>query len=123
MLQYLKDILKYKNLYWQREYNTRTKQFERKIGWRTDDKSRDILLDTLGELIRHRQAAVPDADTVRELGQFVYNDVGKPGAIDGAHDDRVFGFALATWTALNEHRHAGTVMPPAWSAEDTGSGM
>lgn len=123
LLQYLKDILHYKNIYWQREYNTRTKQFQPRIGWRTDDKSRDVLLDSLGELIRKRQAAVPDADTVRELGQFVYNDQGKPGAIDGAHDDRVFGLALATWTGLNEHRHAGTNMPAPYVAEDTGSGM
>jgi hypothetical protein len=123
LLQYLKDILAYRNIYWQREYNTRTKQFQPRLGWRTDDKSRDVLLDSLGELIRKRQAAVPDADTVRELGQFVYNDVGKPGAIDGAHDDRVFGLALATWTALNEHRHAGTNMPRPFEAEDTGSGM
>ncbi len=122
LLLILKDVLKYKNLYWQREFNTRTKQFERRIGWRTDDKSRDVLLDALGELIRHGEIALPDADTVRELGQFVYNDQGKPGAIDGAHDDRVIALALAVMLR-GEHRHAGTAPPPTFIPEDTPSGM
>ncbi len=122
VLQYLKDLLKYRRLYWQREYNVRTKMFERRIGWRTDEKSREILLDSLAELIRKRSIRVPDADTVRELGQFVIDDSGKPGAIDGAHDDRVFGLALAV-AMEKEHRHAATMPVPQWQPEDTGSGL
>lgn len=59
---------------------------------------------------------------VRELGQFVYDDHGKPGAIDGAHDDRVFALALAVQMGP-EHRHASSMPVPPWQAEDTGSGL
>jgi hypothetical protein len=114
VLQYLKDILKYRNMYWDREFNTRTNEFQPRIGWRTDEKSRDILLDGLGELIRKSQIVVPDPDTVRELGQFVYDKSGKPGALDGAHDDRVIALALAVQMALKEHRHAVTIDTPTW---------
>lgn len=114
VLQYLKEILKYRNMYWQREYNTRTNNFEPRIGWRTDERSRDILLDGLGELIRKSQIVIPDADTVRELGQFVYDKAGKPGALDGAHDDRVIALALAIQMARKEHRHAVTSEPLGW---------
>jgi hypothetical protein len=114
VLQYLKEIIRYPNVYWQRTFNTRTDTFEPKIGWRTDERSRDILLDGLGELIRKSQIIVPDPDTVRELGQFVYGKDGKPGALDGAHDDRVFALALAIQMALKEHRHAVTSAPPSW---------
>jgi hypothetical protein len=112
VLQYMKDLLKYPNMYWQRTFNTRTNTFEPKIGWRTDERSRDILLDTLGELIRYKLIDIPDAATVKELGQFVYDKTGKPGAIEGAHDDRVIALALAVVMALKEHRHAVTAPTP-----------
>jgi hypothetical protein len=122
VLQYLKDVLKIKNMYWDREFNTRTNDFQPRIGWRTDEKSRDILLDGLGELIRKSQIVIPDADTVRELGQFVYDKTGKPGALDGAHDDRVSSLALAIQMALKEHRHAVTTALPTWEKIQTVTG-
>lgn len=115
VLQYLKDILKYRRMYWTRQFNTRTNAFEKTIGWRTDEKSRDILLDTLGELIRKSQIIIPDAKTVKELGQFVYDKTGKPGALEGAHDDRVIALAIAIYMALKEHKHA--VASPGLSPE------
>jgi hypothetical protein len=107
VLNYLDEIIKYgSRLYWQRKFNHRTKEFEKWLGWRTDEKSRDHLLDTLGEYIRKSGIIVPDARTVRELGQFVYGKDGKPGAMEGGHDDCVFGLALALQMALKEHRHS-----------------
>ena len=123
VLNYMKDVLHYANMYWQRTFNTRTNTFEPKIGWRTDERSRDILLDTLGELIRYSRIVIPDAQTVKELGQFVYNKLGKPEHLEGAHDDRVFALALAVMMALKEHRHAVTAPPktPAEIEEMTGA--
>lgn len=122
LLEYLKDILKYKRMYWQREINTRTKQFERRIGWRTDERSRWILLDSLGELIRKDLIEIPDPNTVRELTTFVFDDNGKPQAAEGTHDDRVISLALASLMGDREHRHAADFSPRPLEAASTGSG-
>lgn len=128
VLEYLKDILRYKRLYWQRELNTRTKNFERRIGWRTDERSRWILLDYLAELIRKDLIEIPDPHTVRELTTFVFDDSGKPAGAEGTHDDRVIGLALAAQME-REHRHAAIYIDKAareakgeWATSDTGSG-
>jgi hypothetical protein len=112
LLEYMRDQMHYKRMYWQREINTRTRQFTRAFGWRTDDKTRWILLDSLGELIRKELIEIPDKDTVRELTTFVFNDVGKPEAAEGTHDDRVISLALAALMGEREHRHASITPPP-----------
>jgi len=115
LLEYLRDVLKYKPMYWQRQINTRTKLFEPRIGWRTDERSRWVLLDSLGELIRKELIEIPDPNTVRELTTFVYEDTtGKPQAAEGTHDDRVIALAIAALMGEREHRHASTVVPEAW---------
>ena len=125
VLEYLRDILRYRRLYTQREINTKTKNFERRIGWRTDERSRWILLDYLGELIRKGLVEIPDPQTVRELTTFVFDDNGKPGGAEGTHDDRVISLALAAQME-REHRHAALMVGPPleneWATSDTGSG-
>jgi phage terminase large subunit len=124
VLEYLKDILKYKRLYTQREINAKTKNFERRIGWRTDERSRWILLDYLAELIRKDLVLIPDAQTVRELTTFVFDDNGKPAGAEGTHDDRVISLALAAQME-REHRHAALMVQAVaneWATSDTGSG-
>lgn len=128
VLEYLKDILHYKRLYWMREQNTRTKNFERRIGWRTDERSRWILLDYLAELIRKDLVEIPDPQTVRELTTFVFDDNGKPAGAEGTHDDRVISLALAA-QGEREHRHATLMVDRTarearsnWDVAPTGTG-
>ena len=128
VLEYLRDVLHYKRMYWMRQQNTRTKNFEPRVGWRTDERSRWILLDYLGELIRKDLVEIPDERTVSELMSFVYSDSGKPEAAEGTHDDRVIAVALAA-IMEREHRHAalmGDAQARAnrdeWATADTGSG-
>lgn len=107
VLNYLHDILRYgPRIFWERKFNERTKEFEKRLGWYTDERTRDQLLDTLGEYIRKSNIIIPDSRTVRELAQFVYGKDGKPGAMEGGHDDTVFATALALQMALKEHRHS-----------------
>lgn len=128
VIEYLRDILKYKRLYRQREQNTITKTFERRFGWRTDERSRWILLDHLAELIRKDLIEIPDPHTVRELTTFVFDDNGKPAGAEGTHDDRVLSLALAA-AMEREHRHAVLMVDrgvreakEAWATSATGSG-
>lgn len=125
VIEYLRDILKYKRMYRMRQQNMTTKTFETRWGWRTDERSRWILLDYLGELIRKGLVEIPDPQTVRELTTFVFDDNGKPAGAEGTHDDRVIALALACQME-REHRHAALMVGKApeneWVTSDTGSG-
>lgn len=122
VLEYLREVVRYRRVYWQREVNTRTKQVERRPGWRTDERTRMILLDTLAELIRKAKIEIPSANTIREMVTFVVWENGKPMAEEGTHDDRVISLALAVQMA-KEHRHAFASPPPRWEPRDTASGL
>lgn len=123
VLEYLRDVLKYRRLYWTREINTRTKAQTRTAGWRTDERTRNVLLDNLAELVRKDAVEIPDANTVREMTTFVYSDSGKPEAAEGTHDDRVISLALAA-IMTREHRHASTAPMPTgvYGTSQTGTG-
>lgn len=122
VLEYLKDIIKYRKLYWQREVNTRTHKFERRPGWRTDQRTRIILLDALAEAVRKGAIRCPDRDTIREMTTFVIWEDGKPAGEEGCHDDRVIAFALA-FLAQREHRHISNLRPKLWEAKQTATGL
>ena len=122
VLEYLKDIIKYRKLYWQREVNTRTHKFERRPGWRTDQRTRIILLDALAEAVRKGAILCPDRDTIREMTTFVIWEDGKPAGEEGCHDDRVIAFALA-FLAQREHRHISNAPPRTWEAKNTATGL
>lgn len=122
VLEYLKDILRYKKIYWQREVNVRTRRFERRPGWRTDQRTRIILLDAIAEAVRKGQIECPDSNTLREMTTFVVWEDGKPAGEEGCHDDRVIAFALA-FLAQREHRHISNVPLKEWVPANTATGL
>lgn len=122
VLEYLREIVKYPNLYWQREINTRTHKFEKRPGWRTDERTRIILLDTLAELVRKASIKIPCGNTIREMTTFVVWEDGKPAGEEGCHDDRVLALALAV-QAAKEHWHISNAPLRTWEARETASGM
>jgi len=122
VLEYLKDIIKYRKIYWQREVNARTHKFERRPGWRTDQRTRIILLDALAEAVRKGTIKCPDRDTIREMTTFVIWEDGKPAGEEGCHDDRVIAFALA-FLAQREHRHISNAPLRTWEAKNTATGL
>ena len=122
VLEYLKDIVKYRKLYWQREVNVRTRKFERRPGWRTDQRTRIMLLDRLAEAVRKATVEVPDGSTLREMTTFVVWEDGKPAGEEGCHDDRVISFALA-FLAQEEHRHISNKPLKQFEAANTPTGL
>ena len=122
VLEYLREIVKYRNIYWQREINTRTKHVEKRPGWRTDDRTRIILLDSLAEAVRKAKIVIPCRNTIREMTTFVVWEDGKPAGEEGCHDDRVMAFALA-YIAQRDHWHISNKPLKPWVAADTPTGM
>lgn len=122
VLEYMREIVKYKRLYWQREINTRTHKVEKRPGWRTDERTRMILLDTLAELVRKAHIRIPDGNCLREMTTFVIWEDGKPAGEEGCHDDRVLALALAV-QAGKEHGHVSMAPLRAYVPQETGTGM
>lgn len=66
-----------------------------RIGWRTDIKSKPLMIDALAEALRKGLMAIPSKATVEELLTFVVNANGSTSAQEGCHDDRVVALAIA----------------------------
>lgn len=66
-----------------------------RLGWRTDVRTRPVMLDDLARAIREGTIKLNDAETVQECLTFVRNEKGKPEAQEGCHDDRVMALAIA----------------------------
>ncbi|MBA3841016.1 MAG: hypothetical protein H0X39_00070 [Actinobacteria bacterium] len=64
------------------------------FGYPMSSTTRPTVLATLSEALRDRPGAFRDADLVREMRTFVWNDRGRPEADTGAHDDRVMAMAI-----------------------------
>ncbi len=66
-----------------------------KFGWFTGPKTRPLMIDDLVRVFYNEELVVLCKDTLSQMQQFMYDDVGRPEAAAGAHDDLVFSLALA----------------------------
>lgn len=65
------------------------------FGFRTDSKTRPVIIATLIRAVRDDINIVCDKDTLEEMLTFVRNDDYRPEAEDGAHDDCIMSLAIA----------------------------
>jgi len=65
------------------------------LGWNTTTITRPILVGDLKNIIDVKGITLYDKETIQELFWFIVNQQGKPEAMRGKHDDRVFGLGVA----------------------------
>lgn len=85
----------YPFLYQRFEFDQRLRKTTKKFGWRTDSKTRPMMLDDLAKVIRDKDLVTWDTKFLKECMAFKRNDRGKPEAEKGSHDDRVIAGAIA----------------------------
>lgn len=85
----------YPNLYYREQIDDITKQVSRKVGFKTDEKSRPYILSELRKVLVQHPEAWNDKDLLKECLTFIRNKVGRPEAMSGKHDDEVFAEAIA----------------------------
>ena len=68
---------------------------EKRLGVRTDLKTRPVMLANLQEIVLEHISNIVDKDTLREMLVFIKNENGRPEAQEGEHDDLVMGLAIA----------------------------
>ena len=65
------------------------------LGWRTDKKTKPVMIDDLAQAIRESAIIEHDVTAIRELMTYVRDDQGRTNATLGTHDDTVIAKAIA----------------------------
>lgn len=66
-----------------------------KLGWRTDMRTRPLILAELQTILRDNTDLIRSVEMLRECMTFIRNDDMRPEAAEGEHDDMVMAAAIA----------------------------
>ncbi len=79
----------YPNLYMRERLNQKDKKVSKEYGWYTNDQTKSRMIGYMQDLVRTRQADLPDVDTIDEMMTYIKLEDGGMGASAGNYDDRV----------------------------------
>lgn len=94
----------YPNMYYREEMDDIAHTMKRKLGFRTDLRSRDNILVELKSCLNTITDCWTNPDFLRECMTFVRGANGKPEAMAGRHDDEVMATAIAFQIRVNAPR-------------------
>lgn len=115
-VQRLRDM-NYPNLYRREKgIEERYEEYTSKLGWKTDRKTKPLMIDALSEAITQGKIKDFDLTFVRECMSYVIDERGRTNAQKGEHDDTVIATAIALqvfdWNdAVAERRYVKSVIP------------
>lgn len=90
------ERLGYPRQYVREQIDNYTHGIERKFGFRTDARTRNVIIANLIKLVRDDVSFVNDKNTLEEMLTFIRNEkTFKPEAEEGAHDDTIMALAIA----------------------------
>lgn len=85
----------YWNIYYQKNYSKISDQVTQKPGWRTDRRTKPLMINMLCEFIREEWIDMPWDHLISELFTYVRLEDGSTNAQTGCHDDIVMATAIA----------------------------
>lgn len=96
MLTWILELTKlYDNYFFTTTIDEKTAKKTKKLGWRTDGKSRDPMIDEFIKLFEEGNLKINSTITLSEMKTFVKKDNGKREHADGKFDDALFGGFIA----------------------------
>lgn len=107
-VQRLRDV-GYDNIY-RRELgiDERYEEYTSKLGWRTDVRTKPLMIDNLSEAISSNQIIDYDKIFIRECTTYIRDNRGRTNAQEGQHDDTVIATAIALqlfeWSPITQGR-------------------
>jgi hypothetical protein len=112
VLTELNETYKYPNLYWQEQVDTVTHAVNKKLGYNTGTgkQGRKVMLDNLLVEV-NTQEGIWTKDFLVECLTFIRNDLGRPEAAEGKHDDEVISVGICHYVRDNapaEIKHIST---------------
>lgn len=87
--------LKYPRLFVRDAVDTYTREPRREFGFRTDSRTRPLIIAELVKVVREHVELINDYTTISEMLTFIRDEDFKPVAEEGAHDDCVMSLAIA----------------------------
>lgn len=92
----------YDNYYYETRIDERTAKKTKKIGWSTNVKTRDVMIDDFNIFFDEGHLIINSKRTAGEMKTFVKKDNGKREHADGKHDDSLFaGFICIQMRKFN----------------------
>lgn len=89
------ERLGYPNFYVRERYDTNANATVKAYGFRTDLKTRPVIISGLKDAFKEHPESFADEGTLGEMLTFIKNDSGRPEASEGEHDDLVMALAIA----------------------------
>lgn len=111
--------MSYPNLYWREQFDDVAKTVTRKVGFKTDERTRPYILSELRDVLSKNPGIWVDADFLGECLVFVRNKVGRPEAMSSKHDDKIIAEAIA----LEIRRNAPQAFTPPQEIPQTNEQM
>lgn len=90
----------WERIYEREVFEKRTQKSIDKLGFHTNRKSKDMLIESFKNLLKANFVKIRDRETVEEMRVFQYTDSAKQqgaGAPAGFHDDKIMATMLAYW--------------------------
>ena len=88
------EEMNYPNLYMRETVDNITKQIQKKHGFITTVKTRNLIVGNLNSIVRENITNINDVDTLREMLTFIWNERNRAEAEVGKHDDLVMSLAI-----------------------------
>lgn len=85
----------YDNYYYESKVDERTMKRTKKIGWSTNVKTRDLMIDDFMILFDEGSLTINSPQTISEMKTFIKNEDGKREHAVGKHDDVLFSDFIA----------------------------
>jgi len=114
------DRLGYRNIYVREVEDEYTGRLQPRFGFRTDIRTRPVIIAGLIEALRERSFLLHDEKTIQELLTFTRNQDGRAEAEAGAHDDLVMSLAIAWYIRPQQNmtvQIAAVARKQKWTAD------
>lgn len=87
--------LMYPMLYTRQAFDTKSNEWQKKYGFKTDGNTRPMIISNQISILRDNISLFNDIEMLNECLTFVYDDKGRPDAEVGKHDDLLFSDMIA----------------------------
>lgn len=93
----LRHEIQYPRLFFRKTIDDGSDKHQYKLGFHTNERSREMVLNKLARWIIEGEFALVDVATIMECMTFVYDENGKAQAQEGCYDDLVMALAIAIY--------------------------
>ena len=111
------ERLRYPKQYVREHFDTYTGNVKDAFGFRTDSRTRPVILSELIRTVREGLGHIHHRATLEEMQTFVRSESMRPEAERGAHDDCILSLAIAVHAGCQQRRHVEKPAPMPWTAD------